>query len=67
MLLTEAEVQDLTGFKQPAKQAAWFDENRITYFMSGHGRIKVTWVSINNPSRRSPEPDFSSLHKGTKI
>lgn len=60
-LLTDTEVADLTGFKTPNKQAQWLQRERILYFVNGQNRVRVTWHSVNNPSYKNEEPDFSKV------
>jgi len=60
-LLTETEVVELTGFKTPNKQAEWLQRERILHFISGQNKVKVTWHSVDHPSYRTEEPDFSQI------
>ena len=47
MFLTDAEIEDLTGYRQPARQARALDERGVRYFLRRDGRVRVTWDQVN--------------------
>lgn len=63
-MLSEEELQELTGTQQPARQAGVLDNHGIFYVRRLDGRIRVTWYSVNHPGARaaSNEPDYGAIH-----
>ncbi|OLU25445.1 hypothetical protein BVH03_17455 [Pseudomonas sp. PA15(2017)] len=41
MLLTQAEVIELTGYQRPSAQIRWLDSHKVPYLIGGDGRPKV--------------------------
>lgn len=41
MLLSHAEVADLTGYRKPSAQIRWLEAQKIPYLTGGDGRPKV--------------------------
>lgn len=64
-LLTEDDMQELTGYKLPGKQAALLREHDISFVTRPDGRIRTTWYNVNHPlSSRACEdemPNFDAL------
>lgn len=64
-LLTQEEVEALTGAKQAAKQASILDEHGIYYIRRVDGKIITTWHHVNHPCQRSvandSEPNFAAM------
>ncbi len=64
LTLTAAELHELTGYRQPAKQRAWLDARGLPY--RGEGRILVSraaaeqWLSGVEVTR-SRAPDMSAV------
>ena len=57
MLLTDADLFQLTGYVQPARQSKWLDKRGIRYFLRRDGRVSVTWEQVNHVApaqRRGP-------------
>lgn len=57
--LTDAEVEDLTGYSQSSRQAAALRKMRIAHQMRPtDGKVRVTWDQVNRPdggeTRRRP-------------
>lgn len=66
MLLSRQEVQELTGFARPKRQAAWLEENGIPFRVGGDGYPKVLCVAVEGvlsvaPKRRRTEPNLAVL------
>jgi|TARA_R110002095_G_scaffold45597_1_gene40886 hypothetical protein len=56
MFLSDKEVVELTGYKQPTKQRIKLSKDGIHFVADRHGKPKVTWnqlESANNPRRFS--------------
>ena len=64
-LLTEEDMQELTGYKMASKQAASLRDHDIPFVTRADGRIRTTWYNVNHPlSSRINEdemPDFGAL------
>lgn len=54
MFLTPADLVELTGYTQPARQAAHLDRQGIRYSRRCDGQIRVTWAQVNNPTSEPP-------------
>ncbi|WP_067986163.1 DUF4224 domain-containing protein [Neptuniibacter pectenicola] len=67
--LTDKQLEDLTGYSQPAKQRQVLDKHGIFYIVRPtDGRLRVTPHHIYNPyhqqvdqSKHSTAPDFRAL------
>lgn len=62
MILTNAELIQLTGHEQHSKQREWLKRNGIGYFVSAGGRPSVTWQMIHNAqtaSSQTADDDFN--------
>lgn len=61
-LLTPEDLLELTGAKQPARQAVILEQHGIYYIKRIDGTITTTWDHVNKPHGRQPkpnnEPDF---------
>lgn len=64
-LLTDDDVRELTGAEQPAAQARVLREHGLHPVIRRDGRPRVTWEAVTQAmiSRRSAEPDFSSINR----
>ena len=63
-ILTSNDLKDLTGYRQPASQCRWLDNNGIGYRVSSHGKPKTTWSAVNAcliHSAPSPRPHFDRI------
>lgn len=61
-LLTQGEIEALTGYSRTKEQSAWLQKEKILHFVNGQNRVVVTWQSVNNPRLTiTTEPDFSCL------
>ncbi|MEL4360907.1 DUF4224 domain-containing protein [Shewanella algae] len=66
-LMTQDDIAEVTGAKQPAKQIAILCRNGIPHLVDANGRPKLTWYQYNNAHMmRKPindGPDFSALDR----
>lgn len=64
-ILTDDDIEQLTGAKQPAKQSDVLMQHGIYFIRRQDGKIVTTWHHVNHPARRfavnDSEPDFSGL------
>lgn len=68
-LLSEEEVQDLTGRKYPSRQADWLRKQGIRYYINAAGRVKVPTAALTEPHTHQmgrTEPNFKGLHGAAK-
>lgn len=67
-MLTDEELERLTGASQRTKQKQWLDRNRIFYFINQKNDVVVTWKFVNDAKQiQSPSdsgPDFGALKAG---
>jgi hypothetical protein len=65
IFLTVDELQELTGFTQPAAQIRWLQKWKIRHFVNAHGRAVVTRAAVEGlpASRDRPrtEPNWDAL------
>lgn len=65
-LLTQDDIEAVTGAKQASRQSEVLDLNGIYYIKRLDGSIVTTWHHVNNPARKplqsvSDMPDFSKV------
>ena len=64
-LLTKAELEELTGTTQPARQKRVLDDHGIYYIQKLDKTIITTWHHVNHPtgikSHNDDMPDFSKV------
>lgn len=68
-LISESDIEMLTGYKIPSKQCESLREAGIFFITRRDGRPRTTWAHFNNPlSHRQkamggnePQPDFGAL------
>lgn len=64
-LLTNEELEELTGAKQPNKQADILDRNGIYYIKRLDKSIVTTWHHVNHPCHvqqsNDDTPDFGAI------
>lgn len=63
MLLSNENLFDLTGYKQPAAQIRALRTMGITFHTRPDGRPVVTWEGVNGQKNQSFEPDFAAMRK----
>lgn len=63
--LTDQDLEELTGYIQPNKQARSLREHGISYVLRRDGKIRVTWDSVSHPSKKSAdlteEPNWEAI------
>lgn len=68
-LLTDAELQELTGYTYPSRQCKALKESGVFFIVRKNGRPATTWSHVENPfnARNMPEavsnqePDFGAM------
>ena len=64
-LLDPEELENLTGYKLPNKQAEILDAHQIFYIRRRGGKIRTTWYHVNHPGGRERSegagPNWSAL------
>ena len=67
-LLTEQDIEALTGAKKGAKQGEVLDRHGIYYIKRLDGTITTTWHHVNHPAQQKvysiDEPDFGAIANG---
>lgn len=67
-LLTDKEIEALTGAKKGSKQSEILDRHGIYYIKRLDGTITTTWHHVNHPSVQQvqslDEPDFGAIANG---
>jgi uncharacterized protein DUF4224 len=65
LFLTGAELQELTGFTQPAAQLRWLRKWKIRHFVNAHGRPVVTRAAVEGlpgaRDRPTTQPNWDAL------
>lgn len=63
MLLTRAEVVDLTGLQRKSRQIRWLREQGIRHWVGadGHPRVPRAEIEGQPAQATSAKPDFSAL------
>jgi hypothetical protein len=59
MFLSPADIEALTGRKQPAAQRRWLDRNGVRYFVRADGRPAVREADLDGD--RPPRPSGPNL------
>ena len=63
MLLSNENLIDLTGYKQPAAQIRALRTMGIAFNIRPDGKPVVTWEGVNGQRNQSVEPDFAAMRK----
>jgi hypothetical protein len=64
MFLTEDQLQELTGYRQPKAQVTWLQKNGVRHYVRADGRPKVPTAAIESPDGVVPSvvlPDFDAV------
>lgn len=62
LLLTEAELADLTGYRRAANQCQWLKTNRIPFYRQRlTGKPRVVRAALTGPSARAAEQEGPNL------
>jgi hypothetical protein len=62
--LDDYEIQRLTGYKQPTKQAAWLSENGYKFTLAGSGKplVAAEQFGVKSQAARSKQPNFGAIN-----
>jgi len=62
--LSDHEIERLTGYKQPTKQAAWLSQNEYKFTLAGNGRplVPSEQFSVKSKPRASHGPNFGAIN-----
>jgi hypothetical protein len=55
LFLTDAELEYMTGYKQPAAQIRWLQKWRIRHVVNAMGQPRVTRAAVEGTQQREPE------------
>lgn len=62
MLLTESEIEHLTGYTQTAAQSRWLNKEGMAHKINARGEIVITWEVVNRAlsGNRVSEPRWEN-------
>lgn len=62
--LDDYEIQRLTGYKQPTKQAAWLSANGYKFNLAGDGRplVPAEQFGVKSNAKAGKGPNFGAIH-----
>lgn len=63
IFLTDEEMIEMTGYRQPAKQIRWLQKWRIRHTVNRDGRPKVTRAAVEGSETPKTTPNFAALRK----
>ena len=63
IFLTEDEMVELTGYRQPVKQIGWLQKWRIRHTVTRDGRPKVTLAAVEGSETPKTTPNFAALRR----
>ena len=68
--LSATDLEQYTGYTQPAAQVRFLQKWRVHHVVNRLGRPVVTWDSVNRtnaatPERLPKEPNFAALNKAS--
>lgn len=67
--LSDEEVIELTGYRMPACQKRWLDENRIKAYLNALNKVRVprdAFVAYQaTKTEKRTQPDFSKVRKAS--
>jgi hypothetical protein len=71
LFLTDAELEFMSGYKQPAAQIRWLQKWRIRHVVNAAGYPRVTRAAVEGTEKTGPErpratPNFEALDKLTE-
>lgn len=64
--LTDLEVEDLTGYVQPKRQARWLVVNGFKPFINGRGKVRVPRAQFEARQasiKSKTEPNFTGIRR----
>lgn len=68
-LITDAELIEITGHKQPGKQCRALEDHGVIFFKDKDGKPHTTWYNFNHPKHLrgaillDDEPDFAAMSR----
>lgn len=63
IFLTEDEMIEMTGYRQPAKQIEWLQKWRIRHTVRRDGHPRVTLAAVEGGETPKTKPNFAALRK----
>jgi hypothetical protein len=60
--LTQEDLEDLTGYKLPSKQAVILAQHKINYVERKDGKLRVTWDQVNKQGASAAANDESGFN-----
>ena len=62
--LSDSDIERLTGYKQPSKQAAWLSQNDYKFTMAGNGRplVPAEQFGVKSKPRAAASPNFGAIN-----
>ncbi len=68
MILTQADLVALTGYRRGAEQVRWLTRNGIAHYVTRSGRPAVTWDAISGTqAQREPRPPAEARSEGAEL
>lgn len=61
MFLTDDEIYDLTGYRQPAAQVRWLQKNGVQHYVRSDGKPRVLPSALEEREQPSARPNFEAL------
>ena len=67
MFLTNAQLQELTGYQKPSAQIRWLRAQGLRRWVRADGRPAVPITAIDGPAppQVRPQPNFAAIRKGS--
>lgn len=64
-LLTDADLQEVTGLKRPSAQAKWLAAAGIQFRLRNDGTVMTTWDAVNAPltGEQRTRPNLEAVRK----
>jgi hypothetical protein len=63
IFLTDEEMVELTGYRQPAAQIRWLQKWRIRHTINRNGHPKVTQAAVEGSEAPKTKPNFAALRQ----
>lgn len=63
LLLTEQEIQRLTGYKQKAAQVRWLQSNGVRHYVRADGRPNVPSSALDLPKETRAKPNLDAVRR----
>jgi len=62
-LLTEAEIERLTGYKQKSAQVRWLQSNGVRHYVRADGRPNVPSSALDIPKETRVGPNLNAVRR----